>query len=369
MRRVCFVLSKNPAEFKGGDVRVSRLIMNLAAASFHVEAVALTKSPALVGARAEAYGVVKPAVNFASIGVRTVLRRRSPVHVRFDVPDLRKRLDSVVHDMFVAEHSYMAESILASETARERLWINTHCSEADVARMSSAVTNRITANITLRDEIRVALRARSVGCFDRDELSRYKANGVRNTDLLRITLPPTPEPADITASEASLLFLGDQTWWPNYKAVVRLLDIWPHIRSRVPNATLNIVGRGDPRMRWHSIDGVKHWGFVDDLTPFLRRSRAMVAPIKTGGGIRVKLLEACSNGLPVIASSAAVGSLDELLDLPVYSDDASLIEECVRMLLDSNYAARAGLQAYWCNADFWTECGPQRSVERWLSNA
>jgi polysaccharide biosynthesis protein PslH len=369
MKSVCFVLAKNPAEFKGGDMVISRLIMNLAAESCRVDALALTKSPSFLGVGPRAYGISKPQLNFAAIGVRAILRRRSPFHVRFDVPALRERLDTGDHDVFVAEHSYMAEPILASENAKDKLWINTHVSEADVARLSSDRTKRMAAKSALRDEIRVAMRARKVGCFDRLEISRYESYGIRNAELLRVTLPPAMTPADIASTDMSLLFLGDQTWWPNYQALLKLLVLWPRIHARVPGATLNIVGRKNPTMIWRPMDGAKHWGFVDDLTPFLTRSRAMIAPIMTGGGIRVKLLEACSNGIPVIASDAAVGSLDEILGLPAHNDDRSMVEECVRMLLDGRHAAKMGREFYDRNSNFWSERGPQRSVERWLYHA
>jgi polysaccharide biosynthesis protein PslH len=369
VKSVCFVLPKNPAEFKGGDMVISRLIMNLAAESCKVDAVALTKSPSLLGAGPEAYGIIKPELNFATIGIQSVLRRRSPFHLRFDVPALREWLDTADHDVFVAEHSYMAESILASETARDKLWINTHVSEADVARLSSSLPKRMTVTSTLRDEIRVARRARKVGCFDRAEISHYESHGVRHAELLGLTLPPAAKPADIASTDKSLLFLGDQTWWPNYQAVLKLMDLWPRIHSKVPEATLNIVGRKNPKMHLRPTDGAKHWGFVDDLTSFLGRSRAMVAPIQTGGGVRVKLLEACSAGIPMIASEVAVGSLDEVLGLLPYKDDASIVEECIRVLLDRSYAANKGRELYDRNADYWSADRPKHSVESWLSRA
>jgi glycosyltransferase involved in cell wall biosynthesis len=218
----------------------------------------------------------------------------------------------------------------------------------------------------LRDEYRVAKSARRTACFDRQELERYKLHGVDRVDLLNLTLPPDKK-ADVRASSRTMLFIGDQTWWPNYEAVARLVRLWPRVTAQVPDARLNIVGKMDSRTKWKSVEGIKHWGFVDDLTPFVSESRAMIAPISTGGGVRVKLLEACSRGLPVVATPAAVGSLDDVLGLPACSNDDELVDESVRMLLDSAYAAESGSEIYETNSGYWGTGGPHKAVASWLS--
>ncbi|WP_157180178.1 MULTISPECIES: glycosyltransferase family 4 protein [unclassified Rhodococcus (in: high G+C Gram-positive bacteria)] len=212
----------------------------------------------------------------------------------------------------------------------------------------------------------MAKNARRTACFDRQELERYIRHGVNRVDLLNLTLPPDVK-ADVKASGRTMLFIGDQTWWPNYEAVARLVRLWPSVTARVPGARLNIIGKMNPRAKWKSVEGIKHWGFVDDLSPFLSQSRAMIAPISTGGGVRVKLLEACSRGLPVVATQAAIGSLDEVLGLPVSSNDDDLVDESVRMLLDPAYAAERGDEIYDTNSGYWRTSGPHNAVASWLS--
>ena len=100
-----------------------------------------------------------------------------------------------------------------------------------------------------------------------------------------------------------LLFLGDLTWPPNQVA----LD-WLH-REVLSQATslevLRVVGRGTAPQH-PRIDAA---GFVPDLDQEWALSVALLAPITSGSGTRVKILEAFSRGVPVIATAFAVQGL------------------------------------------------------------
>ena len=92
----------------------------------------------------------------------------------------------------------------------------------------------------------------------------------------------------------------------------------------------------------------------------------MVAPIKTGGGVRVKILDAVSRGLPVVGTSAAIGSLDTVLGIEAHDDESGLIERCRYYLVDAPAAAAYGEALYERNAARWREGKPHRSVHDWL---
>jgi glycosyltransferase involved in cell wall biosynthesis len=113
-------------------------------------------------------------------------------------------------------------------------------------------------------------------------------------------------------------------------------------------------------------EGVRDLGFVDDLAAFLGTCRAMVAPIKTGGGVRVKILDSMRMGLPVIGTSAAVGSLDALFGLETFDDDDGFIEACRGYLLDRQAAVDAGDRLFEINRRRWQERRPHRAVEALL---
>lgn len=112
----------------------------------------------------------------------------------------------------------------------------------------------------------------------------------------------------------NLLFVGHLSYPPNVEAVRFLMrEIWPRLRSEFPDLRLTIAGRspkrrlvgwarGDARIRLHADP--------EDLKPLYDRCDAVIVPLRSGGGSRIKVLEALACAKPVIASGKAVEGLD-----------------------------------------------------------
>jgi len=178
-----------------------------------------------------------------------------------------------------------------------------------------------------------------------------------------LTLPPA-EQVDIAASGPRLVLMGTRDWPPNQEAFLRALTLWPRIAAGIPGAELCVIGArksGEPEVVLP--DGVRDLGFVDDLHQFLGTCRAMIAPIITGGGVRVKILDAARIGLPVVGTSAAVGSLSGVFELPVFDDDDAFIAECRRLLADRDAAVTAGRAVFEANEEHWRAGRVRRQVD------
>lgn len=112
----------------------------------------------------------------------------------------------------------------------------------------------------------------------------------------------------------SLIFVGTLTWYPNVDAVLFLLrDIWPAIKKRVPDVTLDIIGTGAPlsvvelaRQR----EGVTVHGFVSDIRPLVDAAAIFVCPIRDGGGTKLKVLDAFAMAKCVVAHPIACEGID-----------------------------------------------------------
>ena len=365
---VCFLQSKDPVLEHGGDIALFRLIMSLALQDFDVSAVCLSSesgsaSIELDGGSVPLQRVRKPDVKRAKLLLGAVRSRRSLVHVRFDSPELVAAIDMTDADTYVAEHSYMAESFLRSRhCGRKRLVVDTHVPEALVWQATRGLLGRVEVPRLKRDELRVARSADAIATFDADEADAYRADGVQDARWLDLRLPPLPR-VDLAATPRRLVLMGTRDWPPNQEAFLEAIRLWPRISEGIDGAELCIVGARKPGAAEVELPaGVRDLGFVADLEAFLRTCRAMIAPIRTGGGVRVKLLDAIRMGTPVVGTTAAIGSLGRVVDLIAYDDDDAFITECRRLLVDLDAAVIAGRAVHRANAEYWKEGRGRREV-------
>ena len=107
-------------------------------------------------------------------------------------------------------------------------------------------------------------------------------------------------------------FWGDLSFEPNIDAVRWFVHkVWKHVSYNRPDSKLTILGRRpvDAVMALADEPCVEVLPDVPDLRPHLRSTAAAVMPMRCGHGIKNKLLEAASMGMPILASPKAVNGL------------------------------------------------------------
>ncbi len=113
---------------------------------------------------------------------------------------------------------------------------------------------------------------------------------------------------------AGLLFVGSDTA-PNVDGLGWFLaQVWPSIRAIRPDARLSVAGtvcRALPPGPW---PGVALLGRVAELAPLYRQADVVIAPLRAGSGLKVKLVEALAHGKPLVATSVAAQGVEALLD-------------------------------------------------------
>jgi glycosyltransferase involved in cell wall biosynthesis len=143
-----------------------------------------------------------------------------------------------------------------------------------------------------------------------------------------------------------LVFVGSFGHEPNIDAAVYLCkDIMPLILGECPTARLKIIG-SNPTAEILNLasDHVDVLGYIPDTAPFLERAYISVAPLRYGGGMKGKVGEAMSFGLPVVTSSyGAEGfGLEPGRDLLVGNNPEDFAEHVIRLLDDSELYGRIG---------------------------
>jgi glycosyltransferase involved in cell wall biosynthesis len=148
-----------------------------------------------------------------------------------------------------------------------------------------------------------------------------------------------------SADPQGVCFLGKMDYLPNNDAAIHFYrDIWSAVRSKVPSSRFFIVGSCPlPGVRELARDpAVEVSGFVEDVRPLIRRAGVAVVPLRTGGGILNKVLEAMAMGVPVVASRLATQGLkvEPGRDLFVCDDDEEFASCVTRLLVDSECRSR-----------------------------
>jgi glycosyltransferase involved in cell wall biosynthesis len=111
--------------------------------------------------------------------------------------------------------------------------------------------------------------------------------------------------ADVLPEASKLVFVGLMDYYPNVEAATSFATrVWPLLRQRLPQLTLWIVGANPaPAVRQlGDLEGVTVTGTVPDVRPYYGDALAAIVPLRTGGGTRLKILEAMAAGVPVVST-------------------------------------------------------------------
>jgi glycosyltransferase involved in cell wall biosynthesis len=191
--------------------------------------------------------------------------------------------------------------------------------------------------------------AATVVVGESDALALRRFIGARNVRVVPngVDLPPgisvdrSPQPI--------VVFTGVLSYQPNIDAVVHFVDdIWPSVRARVPIAVFQIVGRA-PVPEVSSLagrPGVEVHADVESVHKFLARAWMSVAPMRSGAGLKNKILESWSVGTPAAMTPIATNGLGSApADLLLAAENNELAALIGDLLLDTTRRESLGALA------------------------
>lgn len=196
--------------------------------------------------------------------------------------------------------------------------------------------------------------------------TRVTANSSRRrSTVIPICIDPRERPMVQRRTEARrVTFVGGLHWPPNAAGIVWFArDVWPHVHAAVPDAVLTVIGKHPPPLllgsdarpalrrpagsRGHPTlpatpAHIEITGYVTDLTPFLVQTAAFIVPLQAGGGMRVKILDAWSWGLPVVSTTIGAEGLHASNgeNLLIADSAAGFADAVRRVLTDRKLADR-----------------------------
>ena len=160
-----------------------------------------------------------------------------------------------------------------------------------------------------------------------------------------------------SASESSrvplaILFVGALWYEPNAEALRQFInDVLPTLRQQLPGTTLAVAGRGPiaPELsEYLSRPGVEVHESPSDLGHLYARASLCVAPLRTGGGTSIKVLESLAHRVPIVATPVAVRGLGLKAGthLAVAGSAEELIHTCVDLLTNRDKARAMACAGY-----------------------
>jgi glycosyltransferase involved in cell wall biosynthesis len=198
----------------------------------------------------------------------------------------------------------------------------------------------------LRGELRgIRLATRTFVCSELDR--RYLADRWHLPNV--VTIPNAvfiPQPAPLTP-EPTLMLIGGYYYFPNLNAANFLIEkVWPLVHSARPDAKLIIAGIYPENIRTYDkgVPGVDFTGFVDDLDALYAQSRVVCCPILSGGGTRVKMIEAAAYGKAIVSTRIGAEGLEMVNGRDFLQRDTpqDFAQACLELLEDGDRCQSLG---------------------------
>lgn len=184
-------------------------------------------------------------------------------------------------------------------------------------------------------------------CFSKSDKARLKSLGC-DEEKIQVTAPLVPPRKFISIGRRkNIVFLGNMFYEPNAKAARFLIET---IAPKLTQGTiLHIVGdtpKSIVRISQNK-SNVRYHGYIKDLGTFFNNCRLAIAPIEEGSGVRIKILEFFSYGIPVIGSrSSFEGIANPSNKAIVVNDTGDFANAINRALLDDKRLRQIVRNAY-----------------------
>jgi len=219
----------------------------------------------------------------------------------------------------------------------------------------------------------------AVSYDDRDSISKTyrvllsKISVVRSSkrnflEAKRIPFPEARGRLGISPEKTIVLFHGSFNHPPNQTAFERISErIAPIVFQKNKDIEFIIAGFGVPVFAQDNVHSV---GYVEDLMDLIDASNMAVMPLEIGGGVRIKMIDYMSRGIPVIATVEAMEGIaySNGKDVLIASDDNEFADEIINLHEDPERGKMIGGAAKQYAMDNFSQTAAKRDVERLLTN-
>lgn len=289
------------------------------------------------------------------------LIRRKPFivirdHVQ-EMQDLVNRLTSGIgFDLIYVDHLQMAQYVRREHA--HGLILDEHNVEWRILKRIAATARRgrrIFAELEsrkLRDyELRACERFDKVITVTEEDRKALCADNPRLNNLCTVPIGVDLQefsPVRLSANARAIVSIGTMSWPPNIDAVMYFArDIYPLVKQEEPKTRLVVAGSKPPKSVLNlCVDdsSIVVTGYVPDISALAEQAAVFVVPLRSGSGMRVKILNALAMGLPVVTTSLGCEGIDAMdgRDILIADDPSAFASAVVRLLRDPDERFRLG---------------------------
>jgi polysaccharide biosynthesis protein PslH len=193
-------------------------------------------------------------------------------------------------------------------------------------------------------------------------LSKLQFANNSNTNLITIPIcvdTQSSMPVQPVSEAMDVLHLGTMFWAPNIEGVIWFTrKVWPEVIAQIPQATFTVAGKNPPpEIRNLSKNGngrssIRVTGYIPDPQQLLERAGVFIVPLLSGGGMRVKIIDAWRWGIPIVSTSLGAEGIrckpgENIL---IADDPLAFAQAIIKVLQEHSLAERLRL-----NGRCWVE--------------
>ncbi|MBU2870941.1 glycosyltransferase [Colwellia sp. E2M01] len=264
--------------------------------------------------------------------------------------NLKKKVDLIAHkyDVIFIDHYLMFQYIPSN--FRGRIVIHQHNAEFIMwSRYAKLVKNPIKKLLLYIESYRIKHyeldmieRAHTTLAAPNDKtaLTKIGANPKKflNTFHLGDASNLTLENLTFEKTRLNILYIGTLTWEANIDGLLWFLKYsWPLIKAQLPNVVFTIAGKCSPQISRKLLKlepKINLLGFVDQLDELYQAHRVFICPLRFGSGIKVKVINSLSRGVPTVMTPIAAEGIKLDNEVHAYvTNDPTDFATCVLDLL------------------------------------
>lgn len=290
--------------------------------------------------------------------IQSLLTGQPFLVVRDHVPEMVNQIHTLVRperfDVVHADQLWMAQYALAAKaaSAQTKLILDQHNAVHLIPRrLADEASSPLKKSFLARE-------ARAMAAYETEVCQRFDhvvwvtaedrqavagAADVPSSVIPICTDTSMARPIRPAPTRRRVTFLGGLHWPPNAQGIAWFANqVFPEVRAEIPDAVLTIIGKNPPAGL--EGEGIEVTGYVVDPLPYLAETGVFVVPLHAGGGMRVKILDAWSWGLPVVSTTIGAEGIEIQPgeDMLIADSAPEFARAVIRVLKDESLAQRLG---------------------------